>query len=212
MVGCVSSETGGASTLSQLIKTNIKKREEFSSANVTHTNSQEEAFGAQGNISWWTRPPCIAHSCKILQSCPLCPPQSRMFAAKIFKYLTLAGTMHSSLFLFFFFFPGVLCITLQKGCQSQVKKLPFSLQIYRNPNTAECHQSQLSHIQGKNGSSAEGTWFARSLLGLWETSREKLSCIARWKAMRRQTVGANRCCLLRAMDETASIVAWQSCK
>lgn len=50
----------------------------------------------------------------------------KMFAAKILKYLTLAGTMHSSLFLFFF--PGVLCITLQKGCQSQVKKLPFSLQ------------------------------------------------------------------------------------
>lgn len=126
MVGCVSSETGRASTLSQLIKTNIKN-EEVSFANVTtHTNSQEEAFSAQGNICCRTQPPRIAHSCKILQSLPRCPPQSRMFAAKILKYLMLAGTMHSSLFSFFF--PGVFCITLQKGCQSQVKKLPFSLQ------------------------------------------------------------------------------------
>lgn len=74
MIGCVSSETGGASTLSQLIKTNIKN-EEVSSVTVTiHTNSQEEAFSAQGNISCRTRPPCIAHSCKVLQSHPLCPP------------------------------------------------------------------------------------------------------------------------------------------
>lgn len=135
-----------------------------------------------------------------------------MFTAKILKYLTLAGTMHSSLFSFFFFFPGVLCITLQKGCQRQVKNSLSHYKVYRNPNTAECHQPQLPHTQGKNGSSAEGTWFARSLLGLWDTSREKLSCIARWKATRRQTVDASRCCLLRATDETASIVAWQVLK
>lgn len=142
-----------------------------------------------------------------LQCLPLCPPQSRMLAARILKYLMLAGTMHSSLFLLFLFFPGVLCITLQKGCQNQVKKLPH-YKVYRNPNTAECHQSQLSHKQGKNGSFAEGTWFARSFLGLWETVREKLSCIAQWKTMCRQTVNTNGCCLLRATDETA----WQVLK
>lgn len=52
--GCVSSETGQASTLSQLKKPKQikKKKEEVSSANATtHTNTQEEAFSAQGNIS-----------------------------------------------------------------------------------------------------------------------------------------------------------------
>lgn len=52
--GCVSSETGEASALSQLKKTKQvkKKKEEVSSANAaTHTNTQEEAFSAQGNIS-----------------------------------------------------------------------------------------------------------------------------------------------------------------
>lgn len=74
MVGCVSSETGGASTVSQLIKTNIKK-EEVSSVKVTTHTSSQVAFSAQGNISCRTWPPCIAHSCKILQSPPLRPSQ-----------------------------------------------------------------------------------------------------------------------------------------
>lgn len=66
-------------------------------------------------------------------SSPLPTTVQEQFAVKILKYLTLAGIMHSSLYLFFFFFPGVLCITLQKGCQSQVKELPFSLQSLQEP-------------------------------------------------------------------------------
>lgn len=50
---CVSSETREASTLSQFKKNKqIRKLEEVSSANATtRTNTQEEAFSGQGNIS-----------------------------------------------------------------------------------------------------------------------------------------------------------------
>lgn len=51
--GCVSSETGEVSTLSQFKTKQIdfKSPEEVSSANVTtHSNTQKEAFSAQGNF------------------------------------------------------------------------------------------------------------------------------------------------------------------
>lgn len=96
----------------------------MSSVNVTtHTNTQDEAFSAQGNVSRYALPPCIAHPGKLLPSPPF-PSVHHSQECLLQKYLMLAGTTRSS---FSPPSPGVLCVHVRKGCQSQVTKLPFSL-------------------------------------------------------------------------------------
>lgn len=153
------------------------------------------------------------HPCELLQSL-LFPSAHHSQECLLQKYSMLAGTMHPSppFFFFFLFLWGALYSFTERLSESSQKNSLSHYTVNRSPNTAECHQSQLSHVQGENGSLQRALDLLEAFLdstGFWETFREKPSCIARWKATRTQTMDANGRCLLRATDEAASILAWQ---
>jgi len=120
---------------------------------------------------------CIHANFSSLLSSPLPTSQERLLQ----KYLTLAGTMYSSLF--FFSFPLECSVFIyRKAVRVKSKNSLSDHEVNRSPNTAECHQSQLSHIQGENGSLQRALDLLEACLysiGFWETFREKLCCIAR---------------------------------
>lgn len=146
------------------------------------------------------------HPCKLLQSL-LFPSAHCSQECLLQKYLTLAGTMHSSLFFFsfFFYFPFPLECSVfiyRKAVRVKSKKSLSHYKVNRSPNTAEYHQSQLSHTQDENGSLQRALDLLEACLystRFWETFREKLSCIAWWKATRTQIVDAKRHCCVPQM-------------
>lgn len=95
----------------------------------------------------------------------------------------LAQCILPLLFFFSFFFPwGALYSFTERLSESSQKNSLSHYTVNRSPNTAECHQSQLSHVQGENGSLQRALDLLEAFLdstGFWETFREKPSCIAR---------------------------------
>lgn len=117
----------------------------MSSVNVTtHTNTQDEAFSAQGNVSRYALPPCIAHPGKLLPSPPF-PSVHHSQECLLQKYLMLAGTTRSS-----FSPPSPECSVFTYGRAVRVKSQnPLSrYDVNRSTNTAECHRSQLPRAHG----------------------------------------------------------------
>lgn len=83
---------------------------------------------------------------------------------------------------FFFSFPlecSVIYLFIyfyRKAVRVKSKNSLSQYKVKRSPNTAECHQSQLSHIQGENGSLQRALDLLEACLystGFWETFREK---------------------------------------
>lgn len=138
-----------------------------------HTNTQEEAFSASLY--------CASMQTSPVSSLPLCPPHSRMFAAKI-----LNAGWHNAFFLppppLLFPFPLECSVSInRKAVRVKSRNSLSHYNVNRSPNTAECHQSQLSNIRGENSSLQRVPDLLEACLhstGVWETLREQLSCIA----------------------------------
>lgn len=127
-------------------------------------------------------------------SLPLCPQTSRMFTAKI-----LNAGWHNAFFALFSHpsapYSYTESITESKNSFSHNK-------VSRSPNTAECHQSQLSHVQSKNGSLPRAFDLLETCLystGSWEIFGEKLSCIAQWRQTHKLWMGTDAVCCMPLM-------------
>lgn len=96
----------------------------MSSVNATaHADTQGEALCSRKCFSPRTASSyCAPRQTSPISSLPLCPPQSRVLAAKI-----LHAGWHN-VFVPLQPFPGVLCVQVRKGCRSQVTKTLLSYQ------------------------------------------------------------------------------------